>query len=265
MKKECEMASLWWAQQLTKSAAGQSASNNSPLSYDCLTVFQKTLEEMMSAKYENHWYPIQPDRGHAYRSIMCDRRVIDNLLLAAAKSAHIPNLRERFSEAELIMWVDPGCVKVQYSHAPKSPHTVYQSPNALSGEDSIMKSSSVPNSPTILSLRMKGRDSSPILAPGERNSVTPNSGSRLVPRHHNTTTTSGSLITNTLRSSLLNNLNNAYPERVRSPNHHNTLFIPNYNNQQYQPGGNMYYNMSSNHHSFENGYAGFSQATSVVQ
>ncbi len=76
------MASWWWTQQLNKGIAGQSSSNNPPIPFDTLSSFQKTLQELMELKYENHWYPHQPDRGHAYRSIMCDRRVIDNLLLS---------------------------------------------------------------------------------------------------------------------------------------------------------------------------------------
>ncbi len=195
-----------------------------------------------------------------------------NHSIVAAASSHIPHLRERLSDTELIMWVDPGCVKVQYSHAPKSPQIIYQAPihassptNEEFGMAGKAKSFSVPNSPTILSIRTKNASPPPISSTSNEfippTVISLNSNNHLLRPSTPKMKSSPSL--NTLRTSLVNSIHSSYyPERPHSPNHHNnTLFIPNYNNNYQYSSNNMgtmynnHNNMSSNHTlSYERSY-----------
>lgn len=79
-------------------------------------------------RYNGHWYLEQPDRGHAYRSIWFSKAngIVDSVLLEAAKEAGIVNLRDRLS-TDVMMWVDPNQVCVQYSNMPPNKyHVIYE-------------------------------------------------------------------------------------------------------------------------------------------
>ena len=119
MKKECEAASWWWTYQLNIMVSPT-------LQNDNLVVFQRELCKLMELKYKNHWYMDDPERGHAFRSIMYDDGIVDSLLVTAAQKASITNLKHRLP-CEVIMWCDPSSVKVQYSHTtPRKLHVVYE-------------------------------------------------------------------------------------------------------------------------------------------
>jgi protein Tob/BTG len=116
--KECEYASWWWTSQLNLAMSPT-------VSYEQLHHFQKTLQRILEKKYENHWYPDCPEKGSAYRSIMFEHGIIDSVLAVSAKEARITNLRARFP-TELIMWVDPGAIRIAYTHSPKKIVVLYQ-------------------------------------------------------------------------------------------------------------------------------------------
>jgi len=119
MKKECDSAAFWWANQLNTSAAPL-------LSQEQISSFQRVLAEILESKYLNHWYPDEPERGSAFRSIINDNRTVDQVLLEAASKAKISNLKSRLN-AEAIMWVDPHQIQVQFSHSPRR-HLIYGNP-----------------------------------------------------------------------------------------------------------------------------------------
>src|SRR5689334_15705946 len=122
MLKECEAASWWFASQLHSSYP--------PLSSDQVLTFQQTLMQTWVKKYTGHWYVEEPDRGNAYRSILKNDRVIDNVLLTAANAAQISDIRTRLN-GDFIMWIDPHTVKVQYSNTHKRVD-IYSSAEAIS-------------------------------------------------------------------------------------------------------------------------------------
>jgi len=121
MEKECQAASWFWTSQLVNTVQGAE-----PLTKEQIIGFQTQLERALMKKYEGHWYPEEPDRGHAFRSIWADDRCVDKLLLDAAKRCGI-NLRSRI-HVSCIMWCDPGSVKLQYLHEPKV-HVLYEQAN----------------------------------------------------------------------------------------------------------------------------------------
>jgi len=138
MKKECEAAALWWATQLNTTMAPL-------LQQEQILSFQKALAEILEQKYHNHWYPEEPERGSAFRSIINDNRTVDHVLMEAASKAKIPNLKSRLN-ADAIMWVDPNQIQVQFSHSPRR-HHIYGNP--LSSETmfdpSLMRGAAVYN------------------------------------------------------------------------------------------------------------------------
>eukprot|EP01124_Arcella_intermedia_P000178 TRINITY_DN1008_c0_g1_i1.p1 TRINITY_DN1008_c0_g1~~TRINITY_DN1008_c0_g1_i1.p1 ORF type:complete len:241 (+),score=26.10 TRINITY_DN1008_c0_g1_i1:38-724(+) len=104
MEASVQSASEWWADQLVDYGAEH---------YDILD-FQNKLFELMMLKFRNHWFPMNPLKGQAYRSVTLDRRGhLDPLLVQAAQ--HIPNFIQLFpTEIEsIVMWIDPDEVAVK--------------------------------------------------------------------------------------------------------------------------------------------------------
>lgn len=127
MKAECEAASWWFTSQLQ---GGNNYLGN--LSSEQILTFQKSLLEILLKKYEGHWYEAEPDRGNAFRSILFSNGKIDPVLITAASMANIKDLAKRFT-TPFIMWVDPGSIKLQYSHSPKNFVVVYEQTNPREG------------------------------------------------------------------------------------------------------------------------------------
>lgn len=138
MRKECDAASLWWTQQLNSSVAP-------PLSKDQVVFFQKTLSDVLEDKYTSHWYIDDPERGSAFRSIIHDNRTVDHVLLEAAAKAKIPNVKSRLP-SDVIMWVDPLQIQVQFSHSPRR-QLIYgkQASNDLLMDPSVLRGAAVFN------------------------------------------------------------------------------------------------------------------------
>eukprot|EP01118_Nematostelium_gracile_P005983 TRINITY_DN1910_c0_g1_i3.p1 TRINITY_DN1910_c0_g1~~TRINITY_DN1910_c0_g1_i3.p1 ORF type:complete len:161 (+),score=31.02 TRINITY_DN1910_c0_g1_i3:116-598(+) len=118
MKKECDAASWFWTSQISGAPNGAV-----PLSKEKIMSFQKALTLKLAEKYEGHWYPDEPDRGHAFRSILCENGRVDRLVKEAADSAGVTNLN---FPAEFIMWVDPGRVSVSYKQSSNKHHIIYE-------------------------------------------------------------------------------------------------------------------------------------------
>jgi len=140
MQKECEVAAWWWTSQLNSNIAP-------PLTKEQLMSFQKSLTEILEDKYLNHWYLDEPERGSAFRSIIFDNRTVDHVLLESASRASIPNVKSRLS-AEVIMWVDPQQIQIQFAHSPKR-HMIYGKNNSsdLLFDPSVLRGATVYNTP----------------------------------------------------------------------------------------------------------------------
>jgi len=118
MKEESESAASWWAQQLNKLSSSSSSNPPPTLPNEIVQSFQKSLAHLLRQKYQGHWYPENPLRGNAFRSIFLLPPLgkLDNLLVQAAHLAGVPDLLERIPQCqELTMWVDPGSVIVKFA------------------------------------------------------------------------------------------------------------------------------------------------------
>lgn len=64
-------------------------------------------------KHRTHHY-----LGSAFRAIIYETRLVDGVIMEAANRAKIANIKSRL-QAEVIMWVDPRQIQIQYSHSSK--------------------------------------------------------------------------------------------------------------------------------------------------
>eukprot|EP01098_Paradermamoeba_levis_P003146 TRINITY_DN1467_c0_g1_i1.p1 TRINITY_DN1467_c0_g1~~TRINITY_DN1467_c0_g1_i1.p1 ORF type:complete len:122 (-),score=35.46 TRINITY_DN1467_c0_g1_i1:217-582(-) len=106
MKKEIEVASWWWAQQIFDNVA-----------HDQLVRFQKVLVTALETKFRGHWDEGFPLKGNGFRSLMVSPHSnrIDDVLNKAAAEVGVKDLKQRLPPyQEIIMWVDPGEVIVKY-------------------------------------------------------------------------------------------------------------------------------------------------------
>jgi len=164
---------------------------------ETISVFEKSLGSLLEKKLVGHWFPENPIRGQAHRSLSLHRHARpDPTLLKAAADANIRNLFDLFSEdvTDVTMFIDPCEVAVQtfYTFCKTSAQEtiVYTSPNKLNvrkptmepsttvmskGKDSVSSSSSLSTSSPVSSAT-----SSPRSSPQRRSSLDEMSG-RLSP------------------------------------------------------------------------------------
>jgi len=89
--------------------------------------FRAKLQELLLDRYQGHWYPDEPHRGCGFRSLMSTLNFVDPLLEKVAEAAGVKDILSAFSRAfgsdgELIIWVNPGEVKVLRG---KSQHLIW--------------------------------------------------------------------------------------------------------------------------------------------
>ena len=94
---------------------------------------QKEISDRMIEKYQDHWYPQQPDRGSAFRSISISGRFTDAIVLESAQAVGITDFPSLIKNP-LTLYVNPFHVSVQYCNS--VPSVLYsQTPKEL--EDSF--------------------------------------------------------------------------------------------------------------------------------
>jgi len=91
--------------------------------------FQAQLVQMFVIDFQKHWYEAEPHRGSAFRSIKCDEYGVDSKLMKAMSSVGISLDSATFPQS-VVMWVNPGDVKVRYgkSWSPKIIYSDSESP-----------------------------------------------------------------------------------------------------------------------------------------
>ena len=67
-------------------------------------------QELLTARFQGHWYPEEPHRGCAYRALLSTVQTLDPLLLKAAESTGQRGLLESFNRVfgdagEVNCWV----------------------------------------------------------------------------------------------------------------------------------------------------------------
>lgn len=101
--QELLIACAWWKHQV-------SLSTNPKISMETASRFESTLLHCLKEKVHNFWFPGQPNRGQAFRSIALERYSSpDRCLLQAAEAAGIQNILNCFPvhTESIIMWIDP--------------------------------------------------------------------------------------------------------------------------------------------------------------
>ncbi|XP_071037101.1 protein BTG2 [Parasteatoda tepidariorum] len=105
-----------------------------------LEKFRSTLLEMLITKYDDHWFPFNPNKGSGYRCIRINHKM-DPILSKAGVECGFPEevLKERFPN-ELTMWVDPrevsyrigenGSICVLYEGSEKTDNRQDRTPTA---------------------------------------------------------------------------------------------------------------------------------------
>lgn len=80
---------------------------------DQKTSFEEALRRNLQTKFQQHWYPLSPERGSAYRSITCyslpDPLLIEIALKGAFSLDDLP--------LDLCVWIDPGCVSYRQGNS----------------------------------------------------------------------------------------------------------------------------------------------------
>jgi len=108
----------------------------SALSIDVVKKFEDVLRELIITKISEHWYPENPAKGQAYRSLSIDKKAhIDPLLSRAAASVgiEISSFLAYFTKVDsVLMWVDPDVVIVRiaysgYTNVPPEDKILYRS------------------------------------------------------------------------------------------------------------------------------------------
>lgn len=84
-------------------------SRNSKVSDEKIQTFKDTLEQLIIARFENHWHPNEPLKGNAFRCINIETTGIDPVLLKATKASGIsPLVLLEIFPGGLALWIDPG-------------------------------------------------------------------------------------------------------------------------------------------------------------
>ena len=109
--REVAAASKWWADTLRARCLDAPALATA-------RAFEGALARAMERHFAGHWYPDDPPRGSAYRSILRDRATVDPMLRAAAAAAAAATAAAGIDDMpallpRAVMWVNPGAVRVR--------------------------------------------------------------------------------------------------------------------------------------------------------
>mmetsp|Transcript_132303 Transcript_132303/g.197116 ORF Transcript_132303/g.197116 Transcript_132303/m.197116 type:complete len:185 (-) Transcript_132303:105-659(-) len=117
MKQEIDIAAAYWSDLLAPH-----------LSYNCKQSFHIHLSQLLAQKYSSHWYIDTPQRGQAYREIVCDpeNTYIDVVLTRAAEESGFNFIQAYGPNRGLRMWVDPGEVEISFTESPLCQRIIYQ-------------------------------------------------------------------------------------------------------------------------------------------
>jgi len=113
---EIVVAATWWRHVVVKHK--DITPNKADKFYDALIA-------LLSERLFSHWYPEEPLKGQAYRSISFDTmNGVDSVLMKACTGAQISfsSLRTMFPATieHVIMWINPGEVVLKvYSNSPR--------------------------------------------------------------------------------------------------------------------------------------------------
>lgn len=113
-------------------------------------IFKENLQNLLSSKFENHWFPSKPNKGSGYRCIRINHKM-DPLLLQAGHSCGL-NETVIFSiiPKELTIWVDPFDVSYRIGEN-GSIGVLFESDNTSINDNSSSSMSSTSSSSSLSS------------------------------------------------------------------------------------------------------------------
>lgn len=76
------------------------------------TALADALRDALTERFEGHWYPDEPHRGCAFRSLTCNAQALDPVVARAVSKAKLQTKVEVAQGAGFILWVNPCEVKV---------------------------------------------------------------------------------------------------------------------------------------------------------
>ena len=89
-------------------------SKNECLAGDKVDQFHQELEEVLTEKFKNHWFPEKPSKGQAFRCI----RINENIRREPALEQVCKNIGVEYTDLmlplELTLWIDPEDVTCRY-------------------------------------------------------------------------------------------------------------------------------------------------------
>lgn len=102
MKAEVEAAANWWSEQLSVSVGNEKM----------LEKFKLSLTEFIMLQVQDHWYPEDPLKGSAHRSIDFSVR-LDPLLKRAGDKVGVQGLDKLLVHTRFTtMFINPGQVRL---------------------------------------------------------------------------------------------------------------------------------------------------------
>ncbi len=79
------------------------------ITQEILEEFCDKLEQLLVAKYQNHWHPDRPQQGSAYRCLRIAYSTMDPMIASAAIASGVSEEDLlRTLPAELTIWIDPN-------------------------------------------------------------------------------------------------------------------------------------------------------------
>lgn len=144
---------LWTMKNEVKSAVDFLANilrTSKHVSEQQVHIFKENLQNLLSSKFENHWFPSKPNKGSGYRCIRINHKM-DPLLLQAGHSCGL-NETVIFSiiPKELTIWVDPFDVSYRIGEN-GSIGVLFESANTSINDNSSSSMSSTSSSSSLSS------------------------------------------------------------------------------------------------------------------
>ncbi|KAJ7392645.1 negative regulation of cell proliferation [Desmophyllum pertusum] len=93
-------------------------SRSSKVNQEQVQKFKDTLEQLIIARFENHWHPNKPLKGNAFRCLNIETTGIDPVLLKATEASGIsPSILQEIFPGGLALWIDPERYRVELEKA----------------------------------------------------------------------------------------------------------------------------------------------------
>ncbi|XP_054280341.1 protein BTG2-like [Macrosteles quadrilineatus] len=84
------------------------SSFSSELNHEQLVMFRGSLSNVLQSRYREHWFPLKPNKGSAYRCIRINNKMDPVIAQAGAAIGIPPEFLRKMFPCELTVWIDPS-------------------------------------------------------------------------------------------------------------------------------------------------------------